>query len=415
LNRFISNNFSVKSIVAPASKSVAQRVILASSLCQTQLQINHFGKSDDVLNIIEITRQLGAEIKKINKNTIRIQGKKHLPKLELNVGESGLGIRLTTPIASTFNQNFTINGKGSLLKRPLTQFKDFLPQMGVNIKFTNNHLPISIKGQLIGDNYTVDGGISSQYISGLLMALPLVKEDSILKVKFPTSLPYIDTTLSVLDFFNIKIINNNYQTYYIKGNQKYLPKAFDFTVEGDWSGASFWIVYGLISGSLSINNLNSNSTQADMAILEVVNLVGGHFLWQNNTLNVISNQLKHFEFDATNCPDLFPPLVTLAAAIKGVSKIRGVNRLKHKESNRALVLQKEFNKLGLDILIDGDIMLVNGTGRLSSGQINSNNDHRIAMCMAIASVLTPNGIEIMDSNCVNKSYPEFWDIFKKNI
>jgi 3-phosphoshikimate 1-carboxyvinyltransferase len=412
LNRFVSNNFSVKSIVAPASKSVAQRVILASSLCKSQLQINNIGKSDDVLNIIEIAKHLGAEIEKINENVIAIQGKKYIPKQDLNVGESGLGIRLVTPVTSTFNKSFTINGKGSLLKRPLTQFKDFLPQMGVNIQFTNNHLPININGQITGGNYTIDGSLSSQYVSGLLMALPLAKEDSILSVKSPTSLPYIDITLSVLDFFNIKIDNDNYQTYYIKGNQKYLHKASAYTIEGDWSGASFWIVFGLIKGGVAIKNLNSKSTQADKAILEVVNLVGGNFSWQNNTLKIFSNKLKSFVFDATNCPDLFPPLVALASAIKGTSIIKGVNRLKHKESNRALVLQNEFNKLGLDILIEGDIMSVNGTSSLSSGVINSNNDHRIAMCMAIASVLTPNGIEIVNSECVNKSYPEFWDIFK---
>jgi len=407
----VSNNFSVKSIDAPASKSVAQRIILAASLSKYQLQINHFGKSDDVLNIIEIAKQLGANINLVNENTLLVQGKKYVPQQNLNVGESGLGIRLTTPIASTFNQNFTINGTGSLLKRPLSQFGDFLPKMGVDITYTYNHLPINIKGQLKGGDYTVNGSLSSQYISGLLMALPLAEEASILKVNSPTSLPYIDITLSILDFFNIKIDNDNYQIYQIQGNQTYIPNTSAYTIEGDWSGASFWIVYGLIKGSISIKNLNPNSTQADKAILKVVNLVGGEFSWQDETLHINSNQLKPFEFDATNCPDLFPPLVTLAAAVNGISIIKGVNRLRHKESNRAIVLQNEFNKLGLEIIIKNDIMIIEGKGKLSYGQIDSNNDHRIAMCMAITSVLTQKGIKIKNSECVNKSYPEFWDIF----
>ncbi len=407
---FISNTIDVKQIIAPASKSVAQRVLLASALSHQKIQINHIGQSDDVLNILKICKQLGAEVETINIQSIAVKGRVNPPKKNLNVGESGLGVRLTTPIASTFNQAFIINGKGSLLNRPLTQFKDFLPQMGVNVSFNNGHLPISISGKLKGGNYTVDGSLSSQYISGLLMALPLAKNDSVLNVSSPTSIPYIDITLEVLKNFSIEIENNNYTTFKIKGNQIYQPKQKTINIEGDWSGASFWIVYGLIKGIIEISNLNPNSTQADKAILKVINLVGGNYKWQNNTLIISSTQLKPFEFDATHCPDLFPPLVTLASAINGTSKIKGINRLTHKESNRAKVLQTEFKKLELDIELDDDIMLIKGTSHLKSAKVNSNNDHRIAMCTAIASVLTDDGIEISNENCVNKSYPEFWKL-----
>jgi len=411
LSIFISNTINIKQITAPASKSVAQRILLACALSHQEIQINHIGQSDDVLNILKICKQLGAEVKKINAQSIVIKGRVNPPKKNLNVGESGLGVRLTTPIASTFNQAFIINGEGSLLNRPLIQFNDFLPQMGVDFSFNNQHLPISISGKLKGGDYTVDGSLSSQYISGLLMALPLAQNNSVLNVSSPTSIPYIDITLEVLKNFSIDIENDNYTTFKIKGNQVYHPQQKIINIEGDWSGASFWIVYGLIKGKMEISNLNSQSTQADKAILKVIELVGGNYQWQNNNLIISSSILKPFEFDATHCPDLFPPLVTLAAAIKGTSIIKGVNRLIHKESNRAATLKTEFEKLGLEIELNGDTMHIHGTSQLKSARVNSNNDHRIAMCLGIASILTDDGIEITNEKCVNKSYSEFWNIF----
>jgi len=167
----------------------------------------------------------------------------------------------------------------------------------------------------------------------------------------------------------------------------------------------------LIKGKITIKNLKSDSTQADKAILKVVKLIGSDFEWdKNGNLTIIKKELKPFYFDATNCPDLFPILVVLAASISGTSTIVGVNRLKHKESDRGAVLQNEFKKLGLKITIDDDIMTIFGTEELKSGSIAGNNDHRIAMSGAIASVLTSNGITILQSECVNKSYPEFWDV-----
>lgn len=404
---FISNKSLIKTIDAPPSKSVAQRVLLASTLSSFELEINNIGASDDVLNILQICKQLGAKINQLN-NKVLIKGKENTPNTHLNVGESGLGVRLTVPIASTYNREFIINGHGSLLKRPLVQFASFLPKMGVDILFKNQHLPITISGKLRGGNYTVDGSLSSQYISGLLMALPLVNKNSTLVVKSPTSTPYIDITLDILDFFNIEIEHQNYKVYHIKGNQTYLPSKSQFTVEGDWSGASFWVVYGLIQKKITINGLSPNSHQADKAILDVVKQVGGTFQWKQNQLSITSNQLKPFEFDANHCPDLFPSLVTLAAAIKGTSIIRGVKRLFYKESNRAVTLQKEFSKLGLKIILEDDLMLIKGKGSLLSASVDSNNDHRIAMSLAIATLLTPNGITINHPNCVKKSYPNFW-------
>lgn len=407
MEKFVSNTTSITSISVPASKSVAQRVLFGAALSTKPVELFNLGSCDDVLHIKEIIKQLGAEIIE-KEHSIIVTGRKYPIASTLNCGESGLGIRLTTSIASTFGKKFTIKGEGSLLKRPLTQFTDFLPQMGVEIN-KDGKLPLQISGSLKGGEYTVDGSLSSQYISGLLMALPLCKEDSILQVTSPTSLPYIDITLSVLEFFGITIENHSYSKYIIKGNQTYTPQKDNITIEGDWSSAAFWVVYGAIKGSIVLTNLDINSTQADKAILDVIKKIGSTYDWIGNDLIITKNRLIPFDFDATNCPDLFPILVVLAASIQGTSVITGVDRLKHKESDRGLVLQTQFSKLGLTINIDGDQMTIYGKGALNSGEIHSNNDHRIAMAGAISASLTDNGITISNAESVNKSYPNFWN------
>jgi len=407
MEKFVSNTISIQSIQVPASKSVAQRVLFSAALSKKTIELFNLGTCDDVHHIKDIIKQLGAELIE-TENSIKVTGRKQPIKSTLNCGESGLGIRLTTSIASTFGKEFTIIGSGSLLKRPLIQFTEFLPQMGVTIN-EDGKFPLKISGQLTGGEYTVDGSLSSQYISGLLMALPLCPEDSILHVTAPTSLPYIDITLSVLAFFGVKIENINYSKYLITGNQTYVPQEKHFTVEGDWSSAAFWIVYGVIKGEITIKNLDKDSTQADKVILEVIELVGSTYIWIGDDLIITKKKVTSFEFDATNCPDLFPILVVLAASANGITTIQGVNRLIHKESNRALVLQNQFHKLGLKIEIKDNTMYIHGKEALNSGEIHANNDHRIAMCGAIAAQLTDNGIKISNAESVNKSYPTFWD------
>lgn len=406
---FVPNNCLKLTIEAPASKSYAQRVLLAASLCKKPIEIKNTGHCEDVMFIIDVVKQLGTEVQKSTTGFI-LSPQKNKLKTNLNCGESGLGIRLTTPIAASFGGTFFINGEGSLVSRPLSPFEGFLPKMGVEVELNKGYLPLQINGKLQGGNYTVDGSLSSQYISGLLMALPLCSNDSGLTVLSSKSTPYIDITLEILQIFGIEVINNNYQEYKIKGNQTYVSPKQPIAIEGDWSGAAFWIVFGLIKGEISIEQLNPNSTQADKEILKVVEQIGAQFEWKNNVLRIKKGNHHAFSFDATHCPDLFPILVVLAASIKGISRIKGVHRLKHKESDRATVLIKEFGALGLKIDIENDEMIIHGTGELNSGTIHSHNDHRIAMSGAITASITPQGITIEGEESVGKSYPEFWEV-----
>jgi len=406
----VPSNIDIQKVVAPASKSYAQRAIFAATLGNSSCVLRNLGSSDDVRHILNISKQLGADIQS------SIEGVEIRPRVnnisrDLNCGESGLGIRLTTSIASTFGGKFSINGSGSLTSRPMNSFASFLPELGVSFESKNGFLPLTIEGSLEGGSVQIDCSDSSQFLSGLLMALPLSQKDSEVSVTNLVSFKYVDMTLSVMKDFGIQFEAKENRLFSIRGNQKY-EGPDHYQVEGDWSGAAFWIVYGAIHQDIEIQGLKEDSLQADKAILDVLRLCGADFQWNKGVLRVQQSLLKPFEFDATNCPDLFPILATLAAAIEGESKIFGVHRLKNKESDRGLSLQKEFSKLGLQIDLEKDTMIIKGHKNLNSAVVHSNNDHRIAMACAIASCLTKEGIEIEEAESVNKSYPEFWSIIE---
>jgi len=397
-----------KQIIAPPSKSFAQRVLFATALSKQSAILNNIGKSDDVLNVLKIVDQLGFTVKSSGEKTLIQKDTEPLNNL-INIGESGLGTRLSVPILTRFFDDFMVHGTGTILNRTMDWFEKYLPQTGLYVALNNGHLPLKATGTITAGNYTVDGSKSSQYISGLLMTLPLCQGDSILEVTNPTSIPYIDITLEVMAKYNVQVTHENHQQFKISGNQSYYLDELDYTVEGDFSSAAFWIVYGLLANGIEILNLNPNSVQADKAILNVVEAVGGSYSWNQNRLTIHQpNTLIPFQFDATHCPDLFPILTVLAAGIKGESSITGTNRLKNKESDRKSVLLKEFSNLALEIKATDNKIIINGTGTLQSSEINSHSDHRIAMSAAIASLLTPSGISITNAECVHKSYPSFW-------
>ena len=392
----------------PASKSFAQRALFAAALSDDKVHLKNLGQSQDVIHIKSIIQQLGFSFDILSDDTTSVLKTGQPTESIVNVGESGLGTRLATPILSHFFQSYTVKGKGSLLKRPMTWFKTHLPQMGLDIDLNDQYLPLNAHGKLNAGHYSVDGSQSSQYISGLLMMLPLCHGNSILEVNQPTSTPYIDITLDVMRHFGIHIEHEAYSRFSIQGHQQYHSPSI-YNIEGDFSSAAFWIVYGLLNDGIRLRGLNQTSVQADAAILNIVNQVGGSYEWKDSILHItVPKNLQPFDFDATHCPDLFPILVVLAAGINGTSKIKGTKRLINKESDRKSVLLKEFSKLGLEMKSNDNAFMIHGTQFLKSGIIDSHNDHRIAMACSIASFLTPNGLTISDPECVNKSYPEFW-------
>ena len=392
---------------APDSKSAFQRVLFAAMLSEGQTKILYNNLCDDVKSCLNIIEKAGAK-SEIDKQLITVSGIKKINLCNYNCGESGLALRMFAPIASVFCDSVKLTGVRTLNKRPVKNIGDSLAPFGVQFTSVNNRLPLGLSGKLKAVNTIIDGSFGSQLLSGLLFALPLLHKDIVLLVKNLKSKPYIDLTLKVLGDFGINVENKNYESFTIKQGQKY--KAIETYIEGDWSGAAFFLVAGAIHGKLEINNLQPSSTQADKKILEVLKNAGTDIIKNKNSIIVQNKKLKAFTFDATDCPDLFPPLVALASTCSGTSQIKGVHRLYHKESNRADVLKQEFNKLGITISISNDIMFIKG-GNIYGGEVSSHNDHRIAAALAIAALSAEKPVTIFGAEAVNKSFPAFWTDF----
>lgn len=396
----------IKGIVrAPASKSMLQRAIAAALLSEGTTRILNPTYSNDALAALRVVEALGARVT-AGKDVILIRGGMKPTGEVLDCGEAGLSIRMFSPIAALWHEALTLTGEGSLVTRPVSMIEEPLKQLGAVVTTTNGCPPLTVRGPLQGGEAEVDGSVSSQLLTGLLMALPRARGDSRLKVKDLKSTPYIDMTLDLLDRFGVVVEHTGYETFFIKGNQTY--SCEEYSVEGDWSGAAFLLTAGAVGGSVTVTGLDIASPQADRKILDALRAAGAGVKLSGNTVEVTKAELKGFEFDATHCPDLFPPLVVLACNCSGTTVLTGVERLVHKESNRAAVLEKEFSALGAVIRISGNRMEIDGV-TLNGGVVDSHNDHRIAMAGAAAALNARGGVTVRGYECTAKSYPDFFD------
>lgn len=416
-------------IHAPASKSAMQRACALALLREGETIISNPGKSNDDLAAVEVIKNLGAVIKFLNNNRLSIFSKGFPSNSPLvgggwegavNCGESGLGLRMFAPIAALSSQQIILNGTGSLLQRPMNFFDEIFPLLQVQVETNNGKLPIKIKGALQPADITIDGSLSSQFLTGLLMAYAKACTAPVsIKVNHLKSKPYIDLTLQMMKHFGWDVENRNYEEFYFDPGK--LSKvssvggdlAGAYTVEGDWSGGAFLLVAGAIAGSVTVKGLNVFSAQADKKILEALRTSGAVLSISEEEISVSSAPLKAIQFNATHCPDLFPPLVALTAYCKGKSVIEGVSRLAHKESNRAITLQTEFARMGINILLQDDLMIIEGNKQLQGASISSHHDHRIAMACAVAALQAKGETIIHDAEAINKSYPDFYNHLQK--
>lgn len=398
-------------IVIPASKSISQRAIAAALLSDGISTIFNAGTDNDTLAAIGMAKDLGASIDR-SRNGLIVKGGLSFVNKHLNSRESGLSLRMFSAIATLSGQEIDITGEGTLAKRPVAMIKDALEQGDVSVATNGGLLPVSLSGKLRGGVFNIDGSITSQMLTGLLMALPLAEQDSTIHVENLKSKPYIDITLDLLGAFGIVVENIDYRKFFISGNQRY--RATDYRVEGDWSSAAFWFVAGAIAGDVSIEGLNPNTKQADIKILDALKQAGVTACFANGAYCVHKSKIQAFDFDATDCPDLIPPLCLLAACAKGKSSLSGASRLAFKESNRAIVLQQEFAKQGIAITVADDVITIEG-GCIAGGQIDSHNDHRIAMTFMVASLVAESKITISNLECIDKSYPGFHEQFERYL
>ena len=407
-------------INAPTSKSSMQRACAAALLNEGKATIANPGKSNDDLAALEVIKILGATVTEVDENQITVTSKGIQPiNGEMNCGESGLGIRMFAPIAALSNKPIVINGTGSLLTRPMNFFDEIFPKLDIAIESNNGKLPIKIKGPLQPKNITIDGSLSSQFLTGLLMAFGKAATEPVtISVTNLKSKPYIDLTLQVMNIFGYEVTNNNFESFLIKPVSKSTDQIIEYTVEGDWSGGAFLLVAGAIAGKITVNGLDTFSTQADKAILQALIDCGSTISIREKQIDIGrpatgNSGLKAFHFDATDCPDLFPPLVALASYCNGTTVIEGVNRLAHKESNRGLTLQEEFGKMGIVIKLQDDLMLVEGGAGVNGAKVHSHHDHRIAMACAVAGLKADGETIIEEAEAINKSYPDFYEHLKQ--
>ena len=414
-------------IQAPASKSSMQRACAAALLSKGTTIIHNPGHSNDDKAALDIVQRLGAKVTNVSGElSVVSEGFPltiHHSPLTINCGESGLSIRMFTPLVALSDKAITINGSGSLVTRPMDFFDEILPKLGVTIKSNHGRLPMIVQGPLQPKNIEVDGSLSSQFLTGLLLAFSTSSSNSFskeagekvspvsIKVRNLKSKPYIDLTLDVMKQFGMSVPENkNYEEFIFHRNSTHDSRlaTHDYTVEGDWSGGAFLLVAGAIAGDILVNGLDPGSSQADNAVLDALMSANAGFAFEAKGIRMNPASMNAFEFDATDCPDLFPPLVALAAYCKGETKIKGVSRLAHKESNRALTLQEEFGKLGVKIELNDDIMVIHGGNEVKGAVVHSRHDHRIAMALAVAALKANGETTIEEAQAVKKSYPDFY-------
>jgi 3-phosphoshikimate 1-carboxyvinyltransferase len=375
---------------APASKSHLQRVILAASLADGECRILDPGRSADGQACLGVIRAMGAQVAQEG-NLLRILGGGPVRSRILHCGESGFCLRASAAVAAT---------------RPMAMVLDPLVQLGALCATRGGLAPITVRGPLRGGRALVDGSASSQFLSGLLLALPRAGADSELEVSGLRSLPYVRMTLDVLAAFGAQVeAEPDFSRFRVRGGQRYHP--VELQVEGDWSGAAFLLVAGAVAGEVTVDGLDPASAQADRAILQALAAAGARVEWQGAALRAGQGDLRAFEFDATDCPDLFPPLAALACHARGTSRIAGVARLGHKESDRGAALVSELSALGAALQVRDGALEITG-GPLEGGTVDPHNDHRMAMTCAVAGLRSRYGVKMEGEACVAKSYPEFF-------
>lgn len=410
------------SIQAAASKSSMQRALAAALLKNGDSILQNPGHSNDDKAAIGVITALGATVEERPDETLLIRSEGVKPiNSQVNCGESGLGIRMFAPIISLSSKKITVNGEGSLLLRPMDFFDEVMPSLGVSIQSNRGKLPLQLQGPLIPANIEIDGSLSSQFLTGLLMAYAACDATGVsIKVKNLKSRPYIDLTLQVMNQFGLKVpVNKDYEEFVFSsassGLSKEMQNPIQYTVEGDWSGVAFLLVAGAVAGDVEVKGIHNTSTQADKKIVDALLDAGADVQVSDDRVSVGLNKLEGFDFNATDCPDLFPPLVALATHCNGITRIRGLKRLKHKESDRGITLKEEFAKLSTQIDLNDDEMLVHGNGGVfvKNQILNSHHDHRIAMACAVACLRSDFEVQIRHAEAVNKSYPDFWQHMRK--
>ncbi len=389
----------IGTVNAPSSKAYSQRMIIAAALAEGVSEISNITVSNDISVSAAAMEALGANI--FNENgTFTVKGIKTPPqKAEIDCCESGATLRFVIPIAAALGTESTFLGRAKLPQRPITPYLREFPPKGVTFE-PQGGLPLHMTGKLTAGEYRMEGDISSQFITGLLYALPLCDGDSAVKMtSHLQSKPYVDMTISALENFGITIKEtekDGLPEYHVKGGQKYRP--CDISVEGDYSQAAFFYVAAALGSEIEIKNLDPNTAQGDKEIVDIINSCG--------------SEMKPFTADVGDIPDLVPILTVLGCFTKGTSRIVNAARLKIKESDRLADVARQLNAIGGKVTAGDDFLEMQPIEKFTGGTVDSCRDHRIVMSAAIAALSSDSPVIIKGAEAVNKSYPRFFEDFK---
>lgn len=413
-NALIKPGLLIGSVDVPPSKSIAHRAIVAASLAGGYSVIENFMISRDMEATIDGMRSLGADILVMEDGkSLKISGGKKIETpIEIDCIESGSTLRFLIPLALVKSKEAVFRGRGRLVERPLGEYLRIFERQGIEYTLQENRLPLSVKGVLKSGEFHVDGRVSSQFITGLLFALPLLKGNSMINIEGKLeSRGYVDLTVDVLKDFGIEIGNRSYKEFFIQGDQVY--KNRNFRIEGDYSQAAFWIAAGVLGNGIRLYGLNFHSLQGDKVIIDIIKAMGGNIIAGNDWIEAKPSALKGIRIDVSQCPDLVPILSVLGSYAEGVTTIENGARARLKESDRLHAIAAGLNTLGGDLTETAEGLDIKGARKLHGGVVDSFNDHRIAMALAVAASGATGEVTIKESESVEKSYPEFWKDFNR--
>ena len=409
-------------MVAPSSKSMGHREIICAGLaCGTSI-IDNISMSKDIEATMRCLKAINVAVDEIpsmieGRKALQISGNGHPMAAadSVDCGESGSTLRFFLPLGANLNCPLTFTGHGKLVSRPLQAYYDIFDEKFIQYFNDNGNLPVTVNGRLTPGTYKLPGDVSSQFVSGLLFALPLLSGDSVIEITSSLeSSAYVDMTINCLAKFGVQIENEGgqHRRYLVKGKQRY--QAQDSQVEGDWSQAAFWTVGGSLGTSVTCEGVNVNSLQGDQTVVSIMERMGAALKQDANSVTVTGGATKATVIDAANCPDIIPVLTVLAAVSEGTTKIINAGRLRIKECDRLAAMTSELNKMGAAITEEPEGLTIVGKpdGLKGGVTVDAWNDHRIAMSLAIAAQKCREPIILTGAESVAKSYPTFWEDYK---
>ena len=397
-------------ITVPSSKSFAHRALIVAALSCKKITIHNIVFSDDIYATIKALENLGVVVD-VSGNSVTVDGSDilHNSFVKINANESGSTLRFMIPLVLMLGNKAVFDGKGRLPERPLNDYYEIFDKNSVEyIHPEGKYLPLEVKSGIDINTFDVKGNVSSQFITGLMLC-GMIKPVRINITTELQSKPYVDITVDVLRSFGCKVTEKQNSYEICPG----VTDVDEYTVENDWSQAAFFMCAAAINGDITVNNININSVQGDRKIIDLLKEFGADVSSGVNCVNVKESEMCGIDIDAGNIPDLVPVLSVLSCFAKGRTRIYNASRLRLKESDRLKSMYDELSKLGANIEIGEDYLVINGGNELHGNDVDSHNDHRVAMSMAVASVGCEGNVILSGYNAVNKSYPAFFEDWRK--